>query len=166
MIRFRTYDAETETLPTWYVLDEAFDKPYPVRLTKRKFEGFEIYDARFKADDGSSIHIMIDSREHIDDYDELMWRISFTRNGTQEVTGEGDAMRIFATVIKVTKDFLKKEDPKYVEMSAYKPRGVISKDKVSREKLYDKMVMRFMPSKYKVKSISTNVDTTWQFEKK
>ena len=168
MIRFRTHDTETDTQSPLYVLDEAFTNPYNVRLTKRKMDGFEIYDARFKTDDGSPVHIMIDSREHTDDYDELMWRISFSRGGTQEVTGEGDAMRIFATVIKVTKDFLKKEDPKYIEMSAFKPnahRGG-SKDKASREKLYDRMVKRYMPSKYKVSSISTSTDTTWQFEKK
>ena len=84
--------------------------------------------------------------------DESYWAVSFERDGRQDQTGEGDAMRIFATVIDILKDFTKKEKPQEVVFSAEKPAWRMSlphghpnrnKEMGSREKLYKKLVQRY-----------------------
>ena len=68
------------------------------------------------------------------------------------MTGEGDAMRIFATVINIIRDFTKSEKPQEMSFSAVKPEwfeiemGDKPNVKSSREKLYKRMVKRFAPS--------------------
>jgi hypothetical protein len=65
--------------------------------------------------------------------------VSFWRNNSQEVTGEGDAQRIFATVLAAIQQFLKQEQPANISFSAVKeddPTG-------SRSKLYNKLVQRY-----------------------
>ena len=54
----------------------------------------------------------------MDDTDHLDWEIEFVRNGNKSITGEGDALRIIATVMKIVKDFIKIEDPKYMNLMA------------------------------------------------
>lgn len=122
-------------------ISEAFDKPYPYDLEK---EDDETYYGYFRVEDNSVIQVMFYGSEHIEDYEHSDWNIEFQRNGSQAVTGEGDAMRIFATVIKIIEEFLKQEKPKYASFSAFKPDGKEDrKEKQSREKLYSRLVKRF-----------------------
>ena len=138
MIRFRTHDSR---------LNEAFNRPY--RYTKhRLFKGHTVY--RFVPDDKTEVDVIFKEDEISDD--ESVWRVSFERNMRQDMTGEGDAMRIFATVIDIIKDFTKKEKPQEMTFSAVKPDwfeielgdkpNVIS----SREKLYKRLVKRYASS--------------------
>jgi hypothetical protein len=65
--------------------------------------------------------------------------VEFYRNNSQQVTGEGDAQRIFATVLQAIQQFIKKKKPTSLFFSAVKeddPTG-------SRTKLYDRLVQRF-----------------------
>ena len=97
-------------------LDEAFNKPYRFRK-KELFKGYIVYN--FIPDDGSDIDVFFKENEISDD--ESVWFMTFERNLEMGVTGQGDAMRIFATVIDVLKDFTKKEKPQEVAFSADKP---------------------------------------------
>ena len=128
-------------------LTEAFDKPYKFRK-QELYKGYIVY--RFIADDKSEIDVLFKENEISDD--ESSWTVTFERGGRTTATGEGDAMRIFATVIEVLKDFTKKEKPQELNFSAEKPawRAHLyhkdpkrSKDMGSREKLYKKLVQRY-----------------------
>ena len=144
------------------MLTEAFDSPYPVRIQKKGKSDDPFYKAEFKAADSSKVVVLIDSREHIDDYDELQWRLSFVRDGKTVKTGQGDSLRIFATVLKLTQDFIKKENPKYIEFSSSKLRDPGE----SRDKLYDRMVRKYAGSKYKIDATKSGDDTTWRLTRK
>ena len=146
-------------------LNEAFDKPYKFKKHVL-YKGNVVY--RFIADDKSEIDVLFKENEISDD--ESSWTVSFERGGRQDQTGEGDAMRIFATVIEVVKDFTKKEKPQELVFSAEKPawRAHLhhkdpkrSKDMGSREKLYKKLVQRYagrLGYKYTTQSDYTATD--------
>ena len=146
-------------------LDEAFDKPYKFRK-QELYKGYFVY--RFIADDKSEIDVLFKENEISDD--ESSWAVTFERGGSMEVTGEGDAMRILATVIEVLKDFAKKEKPHELVFSAEKPAWQISlpkdhpkksKEMGSREKLYKRMVKRYagkMGYKYTTSTGSSATD--------
>lgn len=126
---------------------EAFDKPYKVTLKK---EASDMYMSKVKLPDGSDLVILFTSVEFDDD---PLWNIVFDRNGSTDVTGEGDQMRVFATVLDATKKFIKKEKPAQVRFSASKEKGV------SRTNLYKRLINRFADSLgYKVSEISSDKD--------
>ena len=137
-------------------LTEAFDRPY--KFTKKElYKGYIVY--RFFTDDGSDVDVLFQENEMAED--ETVWFVLFERKGELGVTGEGDAMRIFATVIAIIRDFTKKEKPQELAFSADKPAWMVDAgkgQKGSREKLYKKMVQRYagrLGYKYKVDSSST-----------
>ena len=148
-------------------LTEAFDKPY-------KFQGGEamkgLWAYEFRTDDRSYIMVKFEENEISDE--ESSWAASFEREGRLDVTGEGDAMRIFATVIEVIKTFTKKVKPDEVRFSAEKPawRASLPKDHPkrtkelgSREKLYKKLVQRYagrMGYKYSTQTTASYTDFT------
>ena len=143
-------------------LEEAFNSPYPARLTLHDKNNNPYYRCKFNIKDGGYVTVLIDSSTHADDDEEYQWRVSFVRNGKIEQTGEGDAMRIFSTVIKLVNDFMKKVKPKYVTLAAQKGRDT----KVgTREKLYDRLIKRFYGSKYKVEKYQDSQETTWYLSK-
>ena len=150
-------------------LDEAFDKPYPYKLIKA---GSDEYVSEFKADDGTFIKVMFAGSEHVDDYDEYDWEITFNRMGksgkpSMEITGEGDAMRIFATVMKVIEEFIKKENPKYMNLSAEKKTQGGDKNVLqSREKLYKRMLKKYLGSKYKIDHRTARFGSVFYLERK
>ena len=128
-------------------ITEAFDNPYAFSR-KEIYKGNIVY--RFITDDKSQIDVLFKENEISDD--ESSWSVIFERGGKTTATGEGDAMRIFATVIEVIKDFTKKDKPQELNFSAEKPawRAHLhhkdpkrSKDMGSREKLYKKLVQRY-----------------------
>ena len=153
-------------------LDEAFDKPYPYRLTRLDSDQ---YVAEFKADNGnylSTVEVMFTGSEHADDWEEYDWEIYFKRTGksgkpSTELTGEGDAMRIFATVIKIIGEFIKKENPKYMNLSAEKKTQGGDKNVLqSREKLYKRMLTKFLGSKYKIDHRTARFGSVFYLERK
>jgi hypothetical protein len=152
-------------------LDEAFDKPYPYKLIRVDKDE---YVSEFKADDGTFIKVMFAGSEHVDDYDEYDWEIVFQRMGksgkpSMEVTGEGDAMRIFATVIKVIGEFIKKENPKYMNLMAEKKgqSGDVGTTVLqSREKLYKRMLTKFLGSKYKIDQRTARFGSVFYLKRK
>lgn len=139
-------------------ISEAFDKPYEYDF-KRK--GKKTYQGKFTAGDNSLIVVNCD---HYVPGNE--WTVEFFRNGSQSVTGEGDAMRIFATVMKIIERFLKVENPYFVRFAAMKE-NEDKKDKQSREKLYSRLVKRFAGKMgYNSKENSASNGTEWELTRK
>lgn len=144
-------------------LIETLDNPYPAVLKK---DGRQGYRSTVKLDDGGQLNINIEGDEHIDDYDHIDWEISFERNGEQSVTGEGDALRILATVMKVLAEFIKKENPKYMNLSAAKDKKNPRKGLQGRERLYSRLVKKTVGNKYKVETDTGPSGTMWFITRK
>jgi hypothetical protein len=115
------------------VLDEAFNQPYK---TKSKKSEFGDVDVLAKLPDGTNLSIMF-NHEGDDE-----WGVEFYRNNSQEVTGEGDAQRIFATVLNAIQKFVKKHKPQMLKFTASKEVG-LGQNSQSRAKLYDRLVQRY-----------------------
>ena len=144
-------------------LIETLDNPYPAVLKK---DGRQGYRSTVKLDDGGQLNINIEGDEHIDDYDHIDWELSFERNGEQSVTGEGDALRIMATVMDVIAQFIKKENPKYMNLSAAKMQGSNRKGMQGRERLYARLIKKTVGTKYSVDSDTGSSGTVWYIKRK
>jgi predicted chitinase len=76
---------------------------------------------------------------------EEAWSVEFYRNNSQEVTGEGDAQRVFATVISAIQTFIEKYKPNKITFSASKE-VEDGQNTQSRARLYDSLVQRYARS--------------------
>lgn len=113
-------------------LTEAFDQPYKLKWEKGEHGD---YDALATLDDGTYLSIMFNLSDQIEDH----WMVEFYRNNSQALTGEGDAQRVFATVLTAVGQFIRKKKPASLFFSAVKeddPTG-------SRTRLYDRLVQRY-----------------------
>jgi len=121
---------------------EAFDQPYKTKSEKSEYGDV---DMLAKLPDGSNLSIMFSRGDIVDD----IWGVEFYRNNSQEVTGEGDAQRIFATVLTAIQKFIKKYQPEKLFFSASKePESDMAQpganaNPESRAKLYDRLVQRY-----------------------
>lgn len=122
-----------KTDPTFNVA-EAFDKPYKSKWKKSEHGD---YDTLIKLPDGTNLSIMFNNQGD-DEY-----QVEFYRNNSQEVTGEGDAQRVFATVLNSIQKFIKKHKPWRLTFSASKESDADSANSESRAKLYDRLVSRY-----------------------
>jgi hypothetical protein len=117
---------------------EAFDQPYP--LTWEKSEADESVDALARLPDGSNLSIMFN--QDYDDEGQGIYSVEFWRNNSQEVTGAGDAQRVFATVLAAIAQFIEKRKPEELYFSANK--DVEPGQKAgSRSNLYTSLVRRY-----------------------
>ena len=112
---------------------EAFDNPYPIQWEQSDYGD---YDANAELPNGTYLNIMF---EHTTPYEV---NISFWRNNSLEVTGEGDSQRIFATVLTAIQKFLTMEQPANITFSASKEVEP-GQNSESRAKLYNRMVQRY-----------------------
>jgi hypothetical protein len=144
-------------------LQETLNNPYPAVLKK---DGRQGYRSTVELDDGGKLNINIEGDEHIDDDDYIDWEISFERNGEQKVTGEGDALRIMATVMKMITQFIKMENPKYMHLSAAKDKNVKKTGLQGRERLYGRLVKKAVGNKYRVHSDTDSSGTIWYIKRK
>jgi len=113
-------------------LTEAFDQPYSLKWEKSDYGDVDAYTT---LPDGTPLSIMFNRDEDVPDH----WMVEFHRNNSQQVTGEGDALRIFATVMAAIDKFTDKYDPEMIRFSAVKDDDTTG----SRSKLYDRMVRRY-----------------------
>ena len=130
--------SEVLTIETMYQnIDETFDQPYKLKWEKSDYGDVDAYA---KMDDGNYLSIMFNKGYNQDK--EEAWSVEFHRNNSQEVTGEGDAQRVFATVLSAIQTFIKKYKPNKVIFSASKEveQGQNSE---SRARLYDSLVQRY-----------------------
>ena len=112
---------------------EAFDQPYSGQWQKSEHGD---QDVLVKLPDGTTLSIMFN---HEGDNE---WQVEFWRGGSQEVTGEGDAQRIFATVLNAIQQFIKKQQPEKIIFSASKDVEP-GQNVESRAKLYNSLVARY-----------------------
>jgi hypothetical protein len=117
---------------------EGFDQPYP--LTWEKSEYGDV-DALAKLPDGTPLSIMFNNEG------DGTVQVEFYRNNSQEVTGEGDAMRVFATVLTAIQQYVKEHEPEKLKFSASKDNWAKQQqNSESRSSLYDKLVQRYSKS--------------------
>lgn len=129
-------------------ITEAFDQPYSFKWEK----GEESVDALAQLPDGSNLSIMFN--QDIGQGGDDVILVEFYRNNSQEVTGEGDAQRIFATVLAAIQQYINKYKPQKLIFSAMKdldPYANYGPDNPkpnpeSRAKLYDRLVQRYAQS--------------------
>jgi hypothetical protein len=118
------------------IITEAFDKPYAFNWQRGDHGD---YDVLVKLPDGSPLNIAF-NREGDDG-----WHVAFDRGHSQEITGEGDAQRIFATVLTSIQQFILKEEPDRLYFSASKDVEP-GQNPTSRARLYERMVERYAKS--------------------
>jgi len=117
---------------------ESFDKPY--KILRWEKGDFGDVDAIARLDDNTFLSIMFNKGVSKDSKEEA-WSVEFYRNNSQEVTGEGDAQRVFATVISAMQTFIKKYKPNRIIFSASKEVEQ-GQNAQSRARLYDSLVQR------------------------
>jgi GNAT superfamily N-acetyltransferase len=114
-------------------ITEAFDNPYAYNWSRGDHGDYDVF---VKLPDGSPLNIAFNHEG--DDG----WHVAFDRGHSQEVTGEGDAQRIFATVLHAIQQFIGKEHPDKVYFSASK-KVEPGQNSESRANLYSRMVKRY-----------------------
>lgn len=142
----RILSKDLATPITESIIKEAFDQPYPIKWEKGDHGDL---DALAKLPDGSPLSIMFNQQK--DDDGEEITQVEFYRNNSQEVTGEGDAQRIFATVLTAIQQYIKKRKPlrltfaasKETDPTIYYEPGQPQPNPESRAKLYDRLVQRY-----------------------
>ena len=130
-----------KTDPT-YNVTEAFDQPYKI-LRWEKGDYGDV-DAIARLDDNTFLSIMF-NKGFSQGSKEEAWSVEFYRNNSQEVTGEGDAQRVFATVLSAIQTFIKKYAPNKIIFSASKEVEP-GQNAQSRARLYDSLVQRYARS--------------------
>ena len=130
-----------KTDPT-YNVNEAFDKPY--KLLRWEKGDYGDVDAIARLDDNTFLSIMF-TKGFSQETKEEAWSVEFYRNNSQEVTGEGDQQRVFATVLSSIQTFIKKYKPNKVFFAANKVDDT-GHDSPSRARLYDSLVQRYAKS--------------------
>ena len=135
------YDARNLLLATWnrgtnesqQGVEEAFNQPYATDLEKSEHDD---YDSLVQLPDGSHLSVMFNNQGD-DEY-----QVEFWRGPSQGVTGEGDAQRIFATVLSTIQRFIKEHNPWRLTFSATKDVEP-GQNSESRAKLYNRLVDRY-----------------------
>jgi len=123
-------------------LEESFDKSYPLRWETS--ENGDV-DALATLSDGKYLNIQFNKQQN--DEGEETIQVRFFRNNSEEVTGEGDAQKVFGTVLIAIQQYIKEYKPLRINFSASKEEKEDENGKknpnVSRAKLYDRMVQRY-----------------------
>lgn len=117
----------------WNKIHEAFDNPYAFNWSRGDHGDYDVF---VKLPDGSPLSIAFNHE------DEDTWHVAFDRGHSQEITGEGDAQRIFATVLHSIKQFIGKQHPDRLYFSASKEVEP-GQNSESRANLYSRMVKRY-----------------------
>jgi 8-oxo-dGTP pyrophosphatase MutT (NUDIX family) len=127
-------------------IKEAFDQPYKTKTEKSDYGDI---DMLARLPDGTNLSIMFNKQQNNEGEETI--QVEFYRNNSQEVTGEGDAQKIFATVLTSIQKYIKKYKPARLSFSASKatdPTIYYEPDQPqpnpeSRAKLYDRLVQRY-----------------------
>lgn len=140
-------------------ITEAFDKPYPTRVIGFDSDSERTY-LTFSTDSGTQYEIRFSLWDDLDGKE--TWRVSFSNESAMDdephgITGTGDQMRVFSTVIAEIGKFLQERAPHQLQFFADKdPRA----ERNSRSSLYTALVKRYAPNDYTV-SVEEGDDKTW-----
>lgn len=113
-------------------IQESLNQPY--NLIDWDDESYEDEVSTWAAlPDGTYLEIKFDRSDSED------WHVEFKRDDSMQKTGQGDAQRIFATVLEAIKQFIKKYDPDEISFSSLKHQDETG----SRESLYNTLVKKY-----------------------
>jgi hypothetical protein len=115
-------------------ISEIFDTPYPVDLSDTDRGN---YVFRTKLPDGSPLSITFEK------YDAASYSVAFSKNFQYDATDEGDAYKIFATVLNTIKRFIAQVKPYEISFLAEKETDAEGGADNSRVRLYDRMVKKY-----------------------
>ena len=121
---------------------EAFDQPYAFRWDNNHDEpdADEKYDALARLPDGTNLTINFYTDPGVDGDED--WVVEFWRNNRLDISGAGDAQRVFATVLTAIGQFIEMEEPETLRFTADKDVEPGQKP-MSRSNLYDRLVQRY-----------------------
>ena len=143
------------------IIAESLNQPYPLDWEESDYGDV---DALATLPDGSNLNIMFNI-EHPYDGDGEEVHVEFYRNNSQEVTGEGDQQRVFATVLSAIQQYVEKYNPEHIRFSASKDVEPGQKSQ-SRTNLYNKLVQRYASSLgYQVDSSDFSGSTVYKDRK-
>jgi len=124
------------------VITESLDNPYPIHWDDENEYGD--VDALVTLADGTYLSIMFNIEHPYDSGGEEV-HVQFFRNNSQEVTGEGDQQRVFATVLSAIQQYVAEYNPEHIRFNASKDVEPGQKAQ-SRTNLYNKLVQRYASS--------------------
>ena len=123
---------------------EAFDQPYYLHW-EHSNDGDVRAVAELPASEGYAdeglLHIIFQP-EQDNKQGPVTWEVEFWRNEYQDITGEGDQFRVFATVLQAINEFVAKYKPINLSFTATKKVEPWQKS-MSRANLYDRLVQRY-----------------------
>ena len=123
---------------------EAFDQPYAFHWDNNQDDpGAEQdpkYDALARLPDGTNLTINFYTDSSVDDNED--WVVEFWRDNRLDISGAGDAQRVFATVLTAIGQFIEMEQPETLRFTADKDVEPGQKP-MSRSNLYDRLVQRY-----------------------
>lgn len=108
-------------------ITEVLDKPAQFKLVNQD-DDLYVYQAMLN-DKQLNVVMKYDVNDVVEDE---TWRIDFSVDGSQEMTGGGNEFSIIATVLAIVDDFMKKEQPEIVTFAA-------KQDHKGRVSLYNKL---------------------------
>jgi len=112
-------------------ITEVFDKPFSWKFVRGGYRtGQSIASFETDSEEHQEIKVILD-------YFGGRLDVSFTSNGSLNLTGKGNAGRILATVLEILLKFIKEADPSSVKFIA-------ATDSPARERVYKKMVDRYL----------------------
>lgn len=121
-------------------LSETFNQPYSFTWSRGDHGD---YDAWVRLPDDTVLEIMFnDISVNTGNPDAVTYEVEFHRDNSQNITNQGDAYKIFATVLYAIKEFLKMRQPDNLIFSATKD-VESGQNEESRTKLYDRMIGRY-----------------------
>lgn len=146
---------------------EVFNQIYPYNKISGDTE--EEWSYKFETANGDPVFVQMYRDEQSDNKDQ--WEILFDRDGKMFRTGEGDAFKIFGTVLEIIRDFIKQKKPSKIffesdkiEVSPYYDQ---EETNLSRERLYDRMVDKFAGSMgYNISKRDTTATRIYTLDKK
>lgn len=145
-------------------ITELFDKPYPFKLKGKDVlfttGEFLRYVTEIRLPDKTLLKI------EISNMGSNHWDLDFKRDGVFSKTGQGDQMKVFATVIAVLKEFIKLKSPRRITFTAEKENHKQTNDS-SRERLYNTLAKKFANEfGYSLRLTRSVIGTLFSLEKK
>ena len=125
------------------IILEAFDQPYAFRWENNDDLDPDLdrrYDALARLPDGTNLTINFYTDSNYADNED--WMVEFWRGNRLDISGAGDAQRVFATVLTAIGQFIEMEQPETVRFTADKDVEPGQKP-MSRSNLYDRLVQRY-----------------------
>lgn len=126
-----------------HILIESLSNPYPFKWTAKPKRGD--WSGEFWTKNKTKIHVRLE-RDVISNYPQIVF-LPDNAIGTGnefQLTDEKDAFRIFATVMKMSKDFLEERRPAFFGVTADK-RGMDGRGK-NRHRLYLRLAKKYAPT--------------------